>query len=77
MLTGAKSIGQRSKSVAEVQGPFDNFAMTTRKRLDAAIKKATNTRYSSVQIHTLTQKCSQTRVVDKIGRNYGGIDRVG
>jgi hypothetical protein len=44
---GAKSIGQRSKSVAEVHGPFDNFAMTTRKRLDAAIKKATNTRYSN------------------------------
>jgi len=52
MLTGAKSIGQRSKSVAEVQGPFDNFAITTRKRLDAAIEKTSNTRYTSLQTYT-------------------------
>jgi len=48
-LTGAKSIGQRSKSVAEVQVPFDTFAITTRKRLDAAIKNATDTRYFNPQ----------------------------
>jgi hypothetical protein len=74
---GAKSIGQRSKSVAEIQGPFDTFAMTTRKRLDAVIKTATNTRYIRAQTHSLTQKCPQTRVVDKIGGNYGGIGRAG
>ena len=44
-LTGAKSIGQRSKSVTEVQGPFDTFVITTGKRLDAALKKATETRH--------------------------------